>query len=497
MPLYNLPHCKVRALDRALDRALRRPHERLTPGSLCADQRTHQLSLPLSHPAAAAEAPSATKPATLDVRLLLADYNALRSVAIGGEPMNEAWTAVVEPAGDLGSETGSESGDLGRFRAAPAASEAVIVLTASAAAAAEAETANARRQAAEAQRALYRLLEMGIEENVGLERDLALISQAMSGASLGESAAARRGGQGASQRMQGSSAVEKAEHSRLHTELQRLSAAQAQLQAQLERGKGELAVVNQQLAGAKFVHNVYSSKVKRMVSERRQISDQISAMEQERAGLQSALNEQRPGRPDDARRSLSSAAEDSVAQHLRQLEEAEARHQHVMHASKNAHLSKLREIQADFVKGIAPGSTPSGSSADTSGGAAASGVDAAAATAGEVGEAELGATAAARVAGSETGQATRAAAALDKEVQRLQARLVAREEALAAGEEELLQLRAERVATRDELTQAEASMLSVMEELSRKAQALSAVRQQAQPCPPKSTAARHPSCAWG
>ena len=37
----------------------------------------------------------------------------------------------------------------------------------------------------------------------------------------------------------------------------------------------------------------------------------------------------------------------------------------------------------------------------------------------------------------------------------------------------------------------------MMEELSRKAQALSAVRQQAQPCPPKSTAARHPSCAWG
>ena len=122
--------------------------------------------------------------------------------------------------------------------------------------------------------------------------------------------------------MQGSAAADKAEHSRLHTELQRLSAAQAQLHAQLERGKGELAVVNQQLAGAKFVHNVYSSKVKRMVSERRQISDQISAMEQERAGLQSALNEQRPGRPDDARRALSSAAEDSVAQHLRQLEEA-------------------------------------------------------------------------------------------------------------------------------------------------------------------------------
>ena len=483
------------ARHRALDRALRRPHERLTPGSLCADQRTHQLSLPLSHPAAAGEAPSATKPATLDVRLLLADYNALRSVAIGGEPVSEAWTAAVEPAGDLGSETGSESGDLGRFRAAPAlsqpaASEAVIVLTASAAAAAEAETANARRQAAEAQRALYRLLEMGIEENVGLERDLALISQAMSEASLGEAAAAGRGGQGASQRVQGSSAAEKAEHSRLHTELQRLSAAQAQLHAQLERGKGELAVVNQQLAGAKFVHNVYSSKVKRMVSERRQISDQISAMEQERAGLQSALNEQRPGRPDDARRALSSAAEDSVAQHLRQLEEAEARHQHVMHASKNAHLSKLREIQADFVKGIAPGSTPSGSSAYAPGGATASGVDAAAATAGEAGEADLGATAAA-------GQATRATAALDKEVQRLQARLVAREEALAAGEEELLQLRAERVATRAELTQAEASMLSVMEELSRKAQALSAVRQQAQPCPPKGTAARHPPCAWG
>ena len=239
MPLYNLPHCKVRALDRALDRALRRPHERLTPSSLCADQRTHQLSLPLSHPAAAAEAPSATKPATLDVRLLLADYNALRSVAIGGEPMNEAWTAAVEPAGDIGSETGSESGDLGRFRAVPAASEAVIVLTASAAAAAEAETANARRQAAEAQRALYRLLEMGIEENVGLERDVALISQAMSGASLGEFAAARHGGQGPSQRGQGSSAAEKAElsamqtanYSRLHGELQRLSAAKAQLQA--------------------------------------------------------------------------------------------------------------------------------------------------------------------------------------------------------------------------------------------------------------------------
>ena len=40
-------------------------------------------------------------------------------------------------------------------------------------------------------------------------------------------------------------------------------------------------------------------------------------------------------------------------------------------------------------------------------------------------------------------------------------------------------------------------MLSVMEELSRKTQALSAVRQQAQPCPPKGSAARHPSCAWG
>ena len=44
-----------------------------------------------------------------------------------------------------------------------------------------------------------------------------------------------------------------------------------------------------------------------MVSERRQISGEISAMEQERAGLHTSLNEQRPGRPDDARRSLSSA----------------------------------------------------------------------------------------------------------------------------------------------------------------------------------------------
>ena len=162
------------------------------------------------------------------MRLLLADYNALRSVAIGGEPINEVWTAVGELTGDLGSETGSETGDHGRFRAAsalsqPAASEAVIVLTAS----------------AESQRALYRFFEMGIEENVGLEKDLALISQAMSGASLGEFAAARRGGQGPSQRGQGSSAAEKAElsamqtanYSRLHGELQRLSAAKAQLQA--------------------------------------------------------------------------------------------------------------------------------------------------------------------------------------------------------------------------------------------------------------------------
>jgi hypothetical protein len=319
----------------------------------------------------------------------------------------------------------------------------------------------------------------------------------MSGASLGEFAAARHGGQGPSQRGQGSSAAEKAElsamqtanYSRLHGELQRLSAAKAQLQAQLERGKGELAVVNQQLAGAKFVHNVYSSKVKRMVSERRQISGEISAMEQERAGLHSSLNEQRPGRPDDARRSLSSAAEDSVTQHLRQLEEAEARHQQAMHASKNAHLSSLREIQADFVKGVAPsanarpGSTPSGSSADTPGGATANALDATAPTDEEAGEGELGGTAVAVVAGSETGQAKRAAAVLDQEVQRLQARLVAREEALSTGEEEVLQLRAERMATRAELAQAEASMLSVMEELARKAQALSAVQQQVENMP--------------
>ena len=41
-------------------------------------------------------------------------------------------------------------------------------------------------------------------------------------------------------------------------------------------------MVNQQLAGAKFVHNVYAAKVKRMVGERRQISGDISAMEQAR-----------------------------------------------------------------------------------------------------------------------------------------------------------------------------------------------------------------------
>ena len=87
------------------------------------------------------------------------------------------------------------------------------------------------------------------------------------------------------------------------------------------------------------------------------------------------------------------------------------------------------------------------------------------------------------VAGSETGQAKRAAAVLDQEVQRLQARLVAREEALSTGEEEVLQLRAERMATRAELAQAEASMLSVMEELARKAQALSAVQQQVENMP--------------
>ena len=89
-----------------------------------------------------------------------------------------------------------------------------------------------------------------------------------------------------------------------------------------------------------------------------------------------------------------------------------------MHASKNAHLSKLREIQADFVKGIAPGSTPSGSSADTSGGAAASGVDAAAATAGEVGEAGVpGANAGGKCRGcinSAAAAATTAAAATDR-----------------------------------------------------------------------------------
>ena len=48
----------------------------------------------------------------------------------------------------------------------------------------------------------------------------------------------------------------------------------------MERGKGELAVVNQQLTGAKFVHNVYAGRVKRMVHERRELSGQLSAMEQ-------------------------------------------------------------------------------------------------------------------------------------------------------------------------------------------------------------------------
>lgn len=160
-----------------------------------------------------------------------------------------------------------------------------------------------------------------------------------------------------------------------------------------------------------------------------------------------------------------------------------------MHASKNAHLSSLRQIQADFVQGVAPDAharssfTPSGSSAEISGGATGNAMDTTVATDGEADDgSELGAAVAtiavAVVAGSEAEQARRVAAALDQEVQRLQARLVAREAALARSEEEVLQLRAERVATRAELTQAEASMLSVMEELARKAQVLSAVQQQ-------------------
>ena len=125
------------------------------------------------------------------MRLLLADYNALRSIAIGGEPADAAWTAA-----------GASSGDF------------------------------------------------GLEENAGLQTgfgDLALTSQAMGGAGSGDvggQLGGQLGGQAPARGLvvaqradlsstQATQATQDAHYSRLHGELQQLSASRAQLQAQL------------------------------------------------------------------------------------------------------------------------------------------------------------------------------------------------------------------------------------------------------------------------
>ena len=366
----------------------------------------HELALPLfrlepEESVADAEKASRSTSTTLHVRLLLADYNELRSAAIGKEveatlskqlgrggkdglavaaarrealwseveeevqrheaeleasrclPSLAAWrpcaprrlASTCRSASPQTVGRQAESGDLDRLHSAPPAPALALpspVLQVVHVPVVAGTASPARRQAAEAQRSLYRMLENGIEQNIGWEQDLARISQALAEAAAekqggfmpgpnygggsgvsGGGAAARRGAPGGILANQAElTAGQKAHYGRLQSELQRLSSANAQLQAradriatrgaegrgarrvawrggaagracvardqlaiwwwqaQLERGKGELAVVNQQLTGAKFVHNVYAGRVKRMVHERRELSGQLSAMEQ-------------------------------------------------------------------------------------------------------------------------------------------------------------------------------------------------------------------------
>ena len=577
----------------------------------------HQIELEereaqLSH---RAEGGASTGPA-LHVQLLLADYNALRLAALGdgdGFASFEEETVESEMAhaqdrlaaaarrrGELWAEMEAELGReerqlqkethvLGEYRATPpphpSGAEAVAH-----AASSSAEVVQAR---AEGQRTIYRLLEMGLEENLGWQKDVATIAKALAtklGGELGGTNEGARGSRGAEQGAsarspvggrkattaaprrgslfgqkcwpgvrggacaeQGSahakaspalslvflwahdraacppnhpcrakfvgsfaqrvsillsvpgerdelSVMQQANYNRLQGELQRLSATKAQLQAQLERGKGELLVIKQEAAGAKFMHNVYASRVKKMVSERREISQEMTALQQERALLHGENMKRKPSRPENAYHALTSASEETVANQLKALEEAEARHQQQLTRAKHEHLASIHQMQKEFVTGIAPQcltiAPPAGSATATATMATAAISDATAAnapgaatadTAGATGGAEVedaaesllgtctgaaGAVAAVAAVAPSEAEARRVAAVLEQELSRLQARLAAREDALRRAEDEVLSLREEVAQAAAARGEAGERARAAADELASKAEAL-------------------------
>lgn len=167
---------------------------------------------------------------TLHVQLLLADYNALRLAALGDgdgfasfaeeaiesemAQAQDRLAAAARRRGELWAEMEAELGReerqlqkethvLGEYHAAPPPHSSGADVAAAHAASSSAAAVQAR---AEGQRTIYRLLEMGLEENLGWEKDVATIAKALATKLGGELGGTDDGAGASTEAKQGASA---------------------------------------------------------------------------------------------------------------------------------------------------------------------------------------------------------------------------------------------------------------------------------------------------
>ena len=220
----------------------------------------------------------------------------------------------------------------------------------------------------------------------------------------------------------------------LHAVDAELHREHTRLTAQVNRGKGELLLVQHEVAGARFVHNMLASRVRSLLAQRRALSSEVRLAEQVRHGGEHALG---------------LAAEESLARNLKRLEVQECRHVHGLAQRRAQHRTSLSMLQREHAGAVQSVHTATESADDLTQGVDAEPLPQMPFCRGP----QVPSAASAPV---------RELGVLEAEVQRLKTRLVDREEELAALRAENVELRhaAERAAAAQAAADARADSLA-------------------------------------
>ena len=251
----------------------------------------------------------------------------------------------------------------------------------------------------------------------------------------------------------------------LHAVDAELHREHTRLTAQVNRGKGELLLVQHEVAGARFVHNMLASRVRSLLAQRRALSSEVRLAEQvrhpplptpaapahsqERSQERSMLHAEAARGAAGGEHALGLAAEESLARNLKRLEVQECRHVQGLAQRRAQHRTSLSMLQREHAGAVQSVHTATESADDLTQGVDAEPLPQMPFCRGP----QVPSAASAPV---------RELGVLEAEVQRLKTRLVDREEELAALRAENVELRhaAERAAAAQAAADARADSLA-------------------------------------